>query len=169
VLAESIFSEIQQLALRLTAGEPGEFSESAETGDAAAGASRLKNDVKPTESEGGYVAMDSGLVFSSLAMQNPKFLPLVERFIERLGEQNQVLDTALTNTDWESVSQIAHWLKGSGGSVGFHGFTDLATELETQARTENLEGVVAGIDAVKSYTGRVVRGWKETKNLRRSA
>jgi len=109
VLAESIFNEIQQLALRLTAGEPGEFSESAETGDAAAGASRLKNDVKPTESEGGYVAMDSGLVFSSLAMQNPKFLPLVERFIDRLGEQNQALDTALTNTDWESVSQIAHW------------------------------------------------------------
>jgi len=68
-----------------------------------------------------------------------------------------------------TVSTIAHWLKGSGGSVGFHGFTDLAADLEASAHSESADDIVTDFDVIKSYTRRVVAGWEDTKNMRRSA
>ena len=40
----------------------------------------------------------------------------------------------VSNCDLDELAQLAHWLKGSGGTAGFHEFTDLARELEQLAR-----------------------------------
>jgi len=158
-LATSLMDEIEQLASRLTAGEPDVNDDTTEIEISTVESVREIADIASSEDP----------VFSTLAAQNPKFQPLVERFIDRLHEQNSELEKAVADQDWQTVSTIAHWLKGSGGSVGFHGFTDLAADLEASAHSENAEGMAIDFDVIKSYTQRVVAGWEETKNLRRSA
>ncbi len=155
-LAGSLMDEIEQLASRLTAGEP---DEALEVENAELASPRTISDDASTDEP----------VFSTLAAQNPKFQPLVERFIDRLHEQSEELEKAIAVKDWLTVSTIAHWLKGSGGSVGFHGFTDLAADLEASAHSESADDIVTDFDVIKSYTRRVVAGWEDTNNMRRSA
>jgi len=108
-------------------------------------------------------------VTSALIDQNAKFAPIVERFIDRLNEQIQVLDNSYSDEDWDSVVDVAHWLKGSGGNVGFNGFTTLAAELENSASEADSIAILKGIDAIKAYSLRVSLGWENSQPLRRSA
>lgn len=108
-------------------------------------------------------------IVSVLIDQNPKFESIVERFIDRLQEQIQIMDEAYQHNDWTTMADIAHWLKGSGGSVGFPGFTEIAASLETSARAEAADDVGEGIEMVKQYTRRILAGWVGSEAIRRSA
>lgn len=44
------------------------------------------------------------------------------------------MQTAFSDHDFDQLAELAHWLKGSGGTAGFHEFTDPAKELEQLAR-----------------------------------
>ncbi|NNL56487.1 MAG: response regulator, partial [Pseudomonadales bacterium] len=76
-------------------------------------------------------------VRSSLLDANPKFRPIVEKFVVRLGEQVLAFEKAWDAKDYKQLSDLAHWLKGSGGSVGFNQFSAVAAELEQQAKQCN--------------------------------
>ena len=39
----------------------------------------------------------------------------------------------------EELASLAHWLKGSGGTVGYDDFTEPATELEAHAKNGQME------------------------------
>jgi HPt (histidine-containing phosphotransfer) domain-containing protein len=77
---------------------------------------------------------DSMPIQSSLPMKNEKFRELVGQFVGRLDEQLRNMDQACADGDHEELTRLGHWLKGSGGSVGFHDFTEPAAELEIAAR-----------------------------------
>jgi len=73
-------------------------------------------------------AQDSGhqavaTVESSLLAKNPSFRPIVEKFLPRLETQVEAMDKAVAEQDFEELAGLAHWLKGSGGTVGFDIFT----------------------------------------------
>ena len=44
------------------------------------------------------------------------------------------MEKALQEDNLEELARLAHWLKGSAGSVGFDSFTQPAADLETYAR-----------------------------------
>lgn len=108
-------------------------------------------------------------VISSLLAQNPRFTPIVERFIARLEEQNVQLELAYEHNEWDSVAELAHWLKGSGGNVGFAGFTQLAATLEQAAKAHSSDEVCSSIEAIKLYSSRVRQGWDDAASQRKSA
>ncbi len=149
-------NEIQQLASRLSAGEAVLHDGDRTTNVIERG---LLSDA----------ANDTGSVFSELVKQNPAFIPLVERFIGRLNEQIKSLDAAAEQENWTTVGEIGHWLKGSGGSVGFSGFTEIAADLEVAAQSNSAEQVSLRIDVIKAYSNRVASGWAESEEMRRSA
>jgi PAS domain S-box-containing protein len=163
LLSLELLKEIVALSSRLSAGEADANTEpkTDENIDINGGVGEAQND---SSFEG-----DTSPVFSSLAEQNPKFIPLVERFIGRLEEQLVAVETASEKQDWKAVSDIAHWLKGSGGSVGFCGFTDIAADLEDSANSESAEAVAEKMQVIKAYATRVTNGWKESETLRKSA
>jgi PAS domain S-box-containing protein len=162
-LSHELMNEIIELSSRLSAGEADVNSELQTTI-----VSERKTAVTEAQNDPNIDA-ESSPVFSSLAEQNPKFIPLVERFIGRLEEQLVAVDDAIRKQDWKAVSDIAHWLKGSGGSVGFSGFTQIAADLENSAHTKSVEEVVEKTEIIKSYSQRVTQGWKEAEVLRRTA
>ncbi len=57
----------------------------------------------------------------------------------------------LDNNDFNALADLAHWLKGSGGSVGFPIFTEVALALEKAAQAKNssdCESLISVIDEI---------------------
>ncbi len=80
---------------------------------------------------------DDGPIYSSLADGNEKFMSIAKQFVVRLDEQLHVMRSNLENEDYKTLSRHAHWLKGSGGTVGFSEFKEPARALEMAAKQES--------------------------------
>jgi len=100
-------------------------------------------------------------VTSTLLDSNPKFRTIVDRFMPRLEEQLAAIDTALSDGDFTAIAEIAHWLKGSGGNVGFLGFTECSRNLELAAKAADQERTESELKVVKRYASRVFAGWRD--------
>ena len=90
-----------------------------------------------------------------LPMDDPDFREISEMFIRRLAVQVEEMQAAFENEDLASVREIAHALKGSGGSVGFSAFTEPAAELEKSALAGDTVGVAKGIEQIVQLQGRI--------------
>jgi len=108
-------------------------------------------------------------VISALPMNNPRFRGIVERYLPRLDDQIKAIQAAIDTENFDELAKLAHWLKGSGGNVGFDGFTQLAASLESSAMAGNREQVAISFEAIQSYSERVKLGWKLLDPLEKSA
>lgn len=102
-------------------------------------------------------------VRSSLSLENPRFQQIAEKFEKRLGEQLKVMRTACASEELEELAQLAHWLKGSAGSVGFHAFTQPARELERYARDGRRAEAGAQLDQLDDLYQRIDLGGAESE------
>ncbi len=114
-------------------------------------------------------AADDNPIVSSLPMDNVQFRGIVERFIPRLHEQIESLRESIGNCDYEQIGSIAHWLKGSGGNVGFEQFREPAATLEKCAHSHDIDGVQSSMDEIELLLARVEKGWHELPPLAKSA
>lgn len=76
-------------------------------------------------------------VFSSLPRELPRFNRIVDAFIATLVERFDEMQKAQANGNWEKLADLAHWLKGSGGTAGFDCLTAPAAALEQHAKEQN--------------------------------
>ena len=95
-------------------------------------------------------------VVSRLA-SNPRLRPAVEKFIDRLSSQLVEMERAWQTQDFKALADLAHWLKGAGGSVGFDVFTEPAMSLEQLAKAGTEEGINEVIGELRDLTARIVR------------
>ena len=49
------------------------------------------------------------------------------------------MKTCLSKGDFEELSNLAHWLKGAGGTCGFNEFYEPSLELEKSAKKKSLQ------------------------------
>ncbi|MGI9324713.1 MAG: ATP-binding protein, partial [Pseudomonadales bacterium] len=82
-------------------------------------------------------------IYSRLSTSDPRFHRLISRFTERLAAQLKMIDIAWTEKNYGKIADLAHWLKGAGGTVGFDVFTNPAHELEQFAKLEQNEQIEA--------------------------
>ena len=100
---------------------------------------------------------DSGPpIVSRLTDANPRFQKIIESFIPRLHEQLQAMQLAWKAGDFAELADLAHWLKGAGGTVGFDEFTEPALRLETLAKAKSEEGIEETIQELLGLVQRVV-------------
>jgi PAS domain S-box-containing protein len=66
--------------------------------------------------------------------QHPKLRQVVARFIEQFPTKLSAMDAALQQQNLLQLAELAHWLKGAGGSVGFDAYFEPAKELETACK-----------------------------------
>jgi len=98
---------------------------------------------------------DEASITSSLLISNEKFRPIVQQFCARLDEKLVAVIKAAIDNDFEQVSDFAHWLKVSSGSVGFHEFTDPAAQLEVQAKEKNNTRVDYSLNLIQKMKQRI--------------
>ncbi len=93
---------------------------------------------------------------SRLPASNARFRKIIASFIGRLDEQLQAMRTAARDNDLKTLSELAHWLKGAGGTVGFDDFTEPAAELEIAAKQGDAPRCEELIDDLASLAARLV-------------
>lgn len=76
-----------------------------------------------------------------LPLDDPEFRSIVAEFSVRLGQRLAEARAFTRQSDGTSLASFAHWLKGSGGTVGFHQFTVPSANLERLAKANELDQV----------------------------
>ena len=95
-------------------------------------------------------------VVSRLA-EHPRLQAAVEKFADRLPGQLDAMETAWKAQDYKTLAELAHWLKGAGGTVGYDVFTEPAKNLETLAKAEMEDGMNEVIGELRDLASRLVR------------
>jgi PAS domain S-box-containing protein len=108
----------------------------------------FSNDV-PSDSPGG------DRMESTLPMDDPEFREIVEEFVERLREKIDAMRDAWQADDFGKLAELAHWLKGSGGTAGFVAFTTPARELECAAKAASKTDAQRALQQLQRLTGRI--------------
>jgi signal transduction histidine kinase/DNA-binding NarL/FixJ family response regulator len=101
-------------------------------------------------------AADLSPIVSKLPAHNKKFKNIIIRFIKRLGQQLNAIEKAASRGDFKAVAELAHWLKGAGGTVGFDVFTKPAAELEVHAKAGDAARVKPAIKHLRQLAARIV-------------
>ncbi len=94
-------------------------------------------------------------VVSSLAA-NPQFTAIVEKFVGRLEERLETMQTSWAARDVDELAAHAHWLKGSAGTVGFDAFQEPAEALELAARDRAEAAVDAALGEIRDLVSLIV-------------
>lgn len=126
----------------------GHFEENAERPSIA--------EVVPDESTAAELFIDDSPIVSSYSYAGSKYQSIIERFVDRLNQSLAEFRAAQDDKDYTTLAELAHWLKGSGGTVGFAAFMEPAKELELAAKSANDDVIASKIDDIESLTHRIV-------------
>ncbi len=92
---------------------------------------------------------------STLPTDDPEFLEIVVEFGATLAEKTAAMQVAWTERNLAELAQLAHWLKGAGGTVGFPAFTAPAGVLERLARNGQTADIEESLNQVLRLARRV--------------
>jgi len=99
---------------------------------------------------------EDGPIGNALAASDPRFAKIAEQFIERLHLQIDQMNTALNNGDFAGLAKLGHWLKGSGGTVGYQVMSAPGAELEKAGKAEDEKDAAAALDMIESLAMRLI-------------
>ena len=75
--------------------------------------------------------------------------------VDRLHSQVSAISDAWSKGDLDQLANLAHWVKGSGGTAGFNALTDPARELELAAREKRLDEIGVSISHLQDLVSRI--------------
>ncbi|MFT5445159.1 MAG: PAS domain S-box-containing protein [Gammaproteobacteria bacterium] len=103
-------------------------------------------------------AAASNAPIASRLVADPRLGRIVSDFVGRLDSRLDELHLAADAGDLKTVAELAHWLKGSAGSMGFDAFTGPSGELEDLARAGHGQAVTRAVSVVQQMAARVDKG-----------
>jgi CheY-like chemotaxis protein len=90
---------------------------------------------------------------------NPRFANIIERFVEQLPAKCAQMQAALDAGDYRALAETAHWLKGSGGSMGFDDLLQPSRELETAAKAADARSASQALATIQQLQQRIALGY----------
>jgi HPt (histidine-containing phosphotransfer) domain-containing protein len=94
-------------------------------------------------------------ILSTLPLDDADFREIVADFVQRLGEQLLEMRAARAADDFAELSRLAHWLKGTAGTVGFADFTNPAARLERAGTEGRAQEIDTALDELQRLAARV--------------
>ena len=94
-------------------------------------------------------------IISTLPTEQLLFRELVMSFIRKLSGQLDTLQAAVNANDLDRVAELAHWLKGTGGTMGFDCFTEPAALLERHALSHRADAIPEQLHRISSLAARI--------------
>jgi signal transduction histidine kinase/DNA-binding response OmpR family regulator len=140
----------------LAAGCSGYLSKPVQIDRLLESARRAVGDVRTRPvSNSGMVPPASRPIESTLPTELPKFRRIVDDFVSKLTDKVDEMHAACAVGDWDELARLAHWLKGTGGTVGFDCLTAPAKELEQQAKRAAAAAARRTLDELQLLTDRI--------------
>jgi PAS domain S-box-containing protein len=102
-----------------------------------------------------FDALQGPPIVSRLASGGPRIQSTIAKFIIRLDDQLDAMDKSWEQRDFTELAALAHWLKGSGGTVGFDDFTEPAKNLETLAKAGSEDGIAVTLQELRELSRRL--------------
>jgi two-component system sensor histidine kinase/response regulator len=81
--------------------------------------------------------------------------PLVPGYLAKRNEDVAALRASAASADFARIAVLGHGMKGSGGSFGFTGITEVGARIEQAAREQDAAAVLRCADELADYLGRV--------------
>ena len=101
-------------------------------------------------------AMDAGAFAEMKEMMGDTFSEVITMCLENLPEQNNLLETAISNDDAEQVFHIAHRIKSSCGSIGAFGLAEKVEVIELIGRQGSTQGASDAYTELQSSLDEVI-------------
>ncbi len=95
---------------------------------------------------------------SELPMDDAEFADIVRCFVDTARSRFEDMRHAVEAAEYRRLADLAHWLKGSGGSAGFPAFCPVAQELEQAALHGNLQAIESQLLHVRQLIERSAAG-----------
>jgi PAS domain S-box-containing protein len=108
------------------------------------------------DAAGVETATSTGEIHSLLPTDDPELREIVEEFLDKLPEKLSAMETACQRGDYEALAELAHWLKGAGGTVGFKCFTNPSAKLERLAKQSLPHEAKTVLTTLRSLEERIV-------------
>jgi HPt (histidine-containing phosphotransfer) domain-containing protein len=99
---------------------------------------------------------DASPITSSLPVHDPRYRAIVVEFIEELDSSLDEMVQTRKQHEFEALAGLAHSLKGLGGNVGFHEFTEPCRALESAAMAGTETAIDASLEGLRALAARVV-------------
>src|SRR6056297_153700 len=92
----------------------------------------LRHSLSPVQED----STAGGPIRSTLPMNDAEFREIVVDFVPRLHDKLRQMLAAQEREDFLELAQLAHWLKGSAGTMGFHPLVHPADNLQRAAQAK---------------------------------
>ncbi len=96
-------------------------------------------------------------IVSSLAHSNPALHATIKKFVDGLPARFAQAQAAAAAGDLSAVAQFAHWLKGAAGTVGYSGFWQPASALESSALGGETDAIAPALARLMALAARLQR------------
>jgi signal transduction histidine kinase/HPt (histidine-containing phosphotransfer) domain-containing protein/ActR/RegA family two-component response regulator len=92
---------------------------------------------------------------SMLPLEIPEFREIVDRFVGSMDETVTELRSAQSRMDYGTLRDVAHRLKGTGGTVGFAEFTEPAQRLQQAAELRDDYAIAGTLDEIEELVASI--------------
>jgi PAS domain S-box-containing protein len=103
-------------------------------------------------------ATDDATPIVSRLAAHPRLARLIGGFVGEFANRRARMHAALDAGDLAELAALAHWLKGSGGSLGFDDLFEPAKALEEAAKAGDAAAAAAALHQVDMLGARIDRG-----------
>jgi HPt (histidine-containing phosphotransfer) domain-containing protein len=86
---------------------------------------------------------------------DPDIIDLLPGFFDNRKKNIAEIKDGLSNNNFDSIHMAAHKMKGSCALYGFTELSEIARVVETAAKAENKEQIIAEIPKMEDYLKRV--------------
>jgi CheY-like chemotaxis protein/nitrogen-specific signal transduction histidine kinase/HPt (histidine-containing phosphotransfer) domain-containing protein len=99
---------------------------------------------------------DQTPIHSTLPLDDSEYCAIVIDFVERLDQRLRLMQQHCSQRRFDELRDLAHWLKGSGGTVGYNALFEPAAALERAAGRESADEADRAMVAILAVRSRLV-------------
>jgi CheY-like chemotaxis protein/HPt (histidine-containing phosphotransfer) domain-containing protein len=94
-------------------------------------------------------------VICRLVDTNSRLISIIDKFTRQLENSLHDIDTVVAQNDFDEIRKFAHWLKSSGGTMGYGEFTEPAADLEAGAKAKQIDTIKHTIGIIREIQHRM--------------
>ena len=101
------------------------------------------------------IEVDRSPIRSTLPLDEIEFLEIVHGFSTALDAKYELMVKSIEDQDFAELANLAHWLKGAGGTCGYDEFSAPAQKMEKAAKNIQIATVKIHVAEIKDLIDRI--------------